>query len=309
MPTVLVVDDAPVDRHLAEECLRQNGFDAVLAENGLRALELLDSTSPDVVLTDLIMPELDGLGLVDRMRHEYPAIPVVLMTGQGNSETALQALRVGASTYIPKNRLPQSIGETLNCVLLARKAVANKDRGWNFLSYRETHYEVGYEEKARSLLVSDFEAELARMEFCDDAELIRVGTALTEALTNAIEHGNLELDSDMKETDDQEYFDLARKRAQESPYAQRRVRIISQATPAEAKFVFRDEGPGFDHRNLPDPTDPANLLKLSGRGLLLIRTFMDEVTFNEAGNEITLIKRRRPVADNAEGDGQDDGSC
>ena len=55
--------------------------------------------------------------------------------------------------------------------------------------------------------------------------------------------------------------------------------------------MIRDEGPGFDPDGLPDPTDPENLTKASGRGVLLIRTFMDEVRFNDTGNEITMIKR------------------
>ena len=59
-----------------------------------------------------------------------------------------------------------------------------------------------------------------------------------------------------------------------------------------ASFIIRDEGPGFDPSKLPDPTDARNLGKPSGRGLLLIRTFMDEVGYNPSGNEIRLIKRR-----------------
>ena len=62
----------------------------------------------------------------------------------------------------------------------------------------------------------------------------------------------------------------------------------------QATFVIRDDGPGFDLNSLPDPTDPENLLKPSGRGLLLIRTFMDEVSHNSTGNQITLVRRRRP---------------
>jgi len=61
---------------------------------------------------------------------------------------------------------------------------------------------------------------------------------------------------------------------------------------AAAVFAVRDEGPGFDVSGIPDPTDPENMLKPSGRGLLLIRTFMDEATHNAAGNEITLVRRR-----------------
>ena len=62
---------------------------------------------------------------------------------------------------------------------------------------------------------------------------------------------------------------------------------ISRAT---GTFTVRDEGPGFDPSKLPDPTDPANLEKISGRGLLLMRTFMDEVRFNATGNEVTMVK-------------------
>ena len=57
-------------------------------------------------------------------------------------------------------------------------------------------------------------------------------------------------------------------------------------------YTIRDEGPGFDVNNLPDPTDPANLEKPSGRGMLLIRMFMDAVRYNDMGNEITLEKRK-----------------
>jgi hypothetical protein len=65
-----------------------------------------------------------------------------------------------------------------------------------------------------------------------------------------------------------------------------------KANPGQITYVVRDEGPGFDPSILPDPTDPANLEQVGGRGLLLIRTFMNKVYHNERGNEITLIKDR-----------------
>ena len=63
-------------------------------------------------------------------------------------------------------------------------------------------------------------------------------------------------------------------------------------SPEEARFVIRDEGPGFDVSAAPDPRDPAVLEREEGRGLMLIRTFMDEVTHNDRGNEITMVKRK-----------------
>jgi anti-sigma regulatory factor (Ser/Thr protein kinase) len=67
---------------------------------------------------------------------------------------------------------------------------------------------------------------------------------------------------------------------------------MSRESRDEAVYVVRDEGPGFDPSILPDPTDPSNLEKVSGRGLLLIRTFMDEIHHDDSGREITMIKRR-----------------
>jgi anti-sigma regulatory factor (Ser/Thr protein kinase) len=119
-----------------------------------------------------------------------------------------------------------------------------------------------------------------------------VATALTEALTNAIDHGNLELDSALREKDGRAYRQLGIERSKQQPFSRRRVYVTSQINESQATIIVRDDGPGFDPRTLPDPTDPENLLKPSGRGVMLIRTFMDAVAFNDKGNEVTMTKRR-----------------
>jgi anti-sigma regulatory factor (Ser/Thr protein kinase) len=111
-------------------------------------------------------------------------------------------------------------------------------------------------------------------------------------LLNAIHHGNLEVSSELKEQDEKGYQDLIEKRRHEKPYRTRRINVTARESPAESIYVIRDEGPGFDPSKLPDPTDPGNLDRVHGRGLLLIRTFMDKVHHNAAGNEITMVKRR-----------------
>ena len=68
--------------------------------------------------------------------------------------------------------------------------------------------------------------------------------------------------------------------------------MTAEYSADSALFVIRDEGPGFDVSKLPDPTDPENLCKPCGRGTMLIRTFMDEVSDNPTGNQITLRKRK-----------------
>jgi anti-sigma regulatory factor (Ser/Thr protein kinase) len=61
-------------------------------------------------------------------------------------------------------------------------------------------------------------------------------------------------------------------------------------TSESAQFKIRDEGPGFDPQTLPDPTDPEYLERPSGRGVLLMKSFMDKVTYNDSGNEVTMTK-------------------
>ena len=141
-------------------------------------------------------------------------------------------------------------------------------------------------------LVAHLQQYLLRMGLCDHLGKTRVGVALEETLLNAMYHGNLQVSSVLREDGDEPYYRLANERRQQPPFAERRVYFSAQFSPAEAVFVIRDEGPGFDPSSLPDPTDPANMEKASGRGLLLIRTFMDEVAFNDTGNQITMVKRR-----------------
>jgi len=65
-------------------------------------------------------------------------------------------------------------------------------------------------------------------------------------------------------------------------------------SPAEAIFVVRDEGPGFDHARMAQVQEASRLSQSCGRGFTLMRTFMDDIRFNERGNEITLVKRNDP---------------
>jgi anti-sigma regulatory factor (Ser/Thr protein kinase) len=142
-------------------------------------------------------------------------------------------------------------------------------------------------------LVEQLRADLVAAGACDDCAATRVGVALEEALLNAIYHGNLEISSKLKENGDEPFHKLARERRALEPYAARRVRVVARVTHEKATFVISDEGPGFDVSNLPDPTDPANLETPSGRGILLMRAFMDEVRYNAAGNRVTMIVSRK----------------
>ena len=121
----------------------------------------------------------------------------------------------------------------------------------------------------------------------------RVGLALHEAMVNGIHHGNLELDSALRQGDERAYQRLAERRCRMARFRRRRLHVVARFDPGAAVFIIRDDGPGFDPSQVTDPSDPTCLERPSGRGLLLIRAYMDDVSFNAKGNQITLVKRRR----------------
>ncbi len=137
---------------------------------------------------------------------------------------------------------------------------------------------------------------MTQLDRWDSAELMRITIALDEALRNALFHGNLELCSELREEDDRRYHELGRQRAAEAAYRDRRIRMVISHEPDRSRFVIRDDGPGFNTSGALRPIEPEDLLKCSGRGLLLMKSFMDSLAFNPAGNEVTLIKRSAVAA-------------
>lgn len=292
MATILIVDDSAVDRKIAGACVEDEGLEAIYAESGREALDTIPREEPDIVLTDVNMPGMDGLELVERIRRFHRPMPVIIMTAYGSEETAAAALKAGATSYVPKKGLKHGLSSVLHIVLSAVEARKHREKVRGLLETSESRFVIGMEPDAPAALVRYLENDLTEMNFCDDAGLFQVNSALSEAIANAVEHGSLELDSELRETHDGSYYRLSRERRDRAPYRDRRVYVSARLTQDEATYVVRDEGPGFDTSNLPNPKDPENLVKAGGRGILLIRMFMDDVYFNNTGNEITMVKRR-----------------
>lgn len=292
MTTVLIVDDSEVDRRLAGLCVEETGAQPTYAQNGREALEMVAKERPDAVVTDLKMPEIGGLELVQQLRSDHPGLPVILMTAWGSEDIAATALKAGAASYVPKKNLKLDLGNALRTALASVREARELERACKYLESIESRFVLGFDPEGAEALVEHLQNDLQRLDFCDENILTQVGTALMEALSNAIYHGNLELDSKIRETSMADYRALAAQRAAESPYKERRVHVTARLTRDVAFYSVRDEGPGFDVDSLPDPTNPENLLRASGRGVVLIRTFMDEVTYNDTGNEIAMLVRR-----------------
>jgi anti-sigma regulatory factor (Ser/Thr protein kinase) len=207
---------------------------------------------------------------------------------------------VGAASYSPKAELSHDLLDTVRSVLSASRRKRGHTRLIKCMKESSFAFELESDVSLIAPLVCLVQEKVTEAELGDDADCLRLGIAFEEALTNAMYHGNLEMNSELRQNDDREYYDLALQRAKQPPYCDRRVFVETRHSSDEVRIVIRDEGPGFDPASLPDPTDPENLERAFGRGMLLITTFMDEVKHNEQGNEITMIKRRGH-ADNSAG--------
>lgn len=298
MTTVLVVDDSAVDRRLVGGLLGDDaGLKLKYAVHGADALTKIEQDPPDLVVTDLVMPEIDGLTLVATVRSKFRLVPVILMTSRGSEELAVQALEAGAASYVPKQILAQRLLDTVHNVLAASSQQRTHSRLMGAMTKSQCTFVLENDFTLIAPLISRVQQDCNHMDLCDDAENTRVGVALEEALANALYHGNLEVDSELREHDDKTYWALAEERANQPPFCDRRIYVTAELSRDEAVFEIRDDGSGFDPSLLPDPTDPANLERASGRGILLMRTFMNEVTYNDVGNAVTLVKRRDTRSD------------
>ena len=295
MPTVLIVDDSSLDRRLAGGLLEnEHDLHVEYAQDGEEALRKMKQSVPDVVLTDMIMPVMGGLDLVAQIRKDYPVVPTILMTSLGNEESAVRALQKGAASYVPKRALVHDLVETVRNVLEVGRRERGHTRLMDFMVHNEFEFELDNDRNLIAPLVGYLQDSISRLKICGESDQMRIGIALDEALVNALYHGNLELSSELRESDSEAYQTMAEQRMGQPPYRDRRILVQAQLNPTEAVFVVQDEGPGFDPSDLPDPTNPNNLEKVSGRGILLMRTFMDHVSYNDTGNCVRLVKRCVP---------------
>lgn len=293
MTTLLVVDDSPIDRRLAGGLLSKRAdWTIIYAADGEEAMHKVRQFQPSLVLTDMQMPHRNGLDVVTDIRQTASHIPVILMTAMGSEELAVQALNRGAASYVPKRSMVSNLLETVSRVLASSHDEKSHTSLMNRLGERNETFVLENDLGLVMSLARYLPREMAHVWNFDNTDRVRAGTALEEALLNSLYHGNLEVSSKLKEDDNDAFHKLASERMSLSPFQDRRIYVRFSLTPLIANFTIRDDGQGFDHSKLPDPTDPANLELPSGRGVLLMRAFMDEVKYNATGNEVTLTRRR-----------------
>jgi DNA-binding NarL/FixJ family response regulator/anti-sigma regulatory factor (Ser/Thr protein kinase) len=290
---VLVVDDSAFDRQLIGQLLASIGdVKVIFAADGQEGMAAIARDAPAIVLTDLIMPDMEGLALVQQVRAQYPHISVVLVTAYGSEDVAMCALRAGAANYIPKKMLTRDLVPTIRQVLSLASMTRERRRILRCMVRRESAFVLESDPQLIMPLLKLLHEELEGMGLCDQTGQLQVGVALQEALCNALYHGNLEVSSDLRQEDETLFERVAEERRGLEPYRSRRLRVQVQLDRDAARFVVGDDGPGYDTTIFDRPVEADDLHKIGGRGLLLIRTFMDQVSFNKSGNQVSMIKYR-----------------
>ncbi len=291
MLKILIVDDSEVDRLLMEGLLKQSiGFEVIWAENGRQALDRIEEWKVDIVVTDLQMPEMDGLELVQQVRQIHPQLPVILTTGVGSEHIAAEALNQGAAGYVPKPQLAKLLDPTVRNAL----SLLNKQRNYNQLLNRAKVAQFKFtleNDPAHFRPLIDFCEKIMRgMVKLDRIERLRTAVAIEHALHNALYRGNLEIGSDYQIGLDDPKLDknvesLIRERLKTAPYKDRKIRVAVTLKKNFISIRIRDDGPGFDPKQVGDWSQN------SSRGIILMKSFMDEVTYNDQGNEVVMERR------------------
>lgn len=269
-----MVDDDPSMHHLVRAMLKDTEWEVDSAQDGEEALERVKAGAYDLVLTDILMPGMDGLTLLSRLRERHPDTSVVVMTIRNTSDHILGSLRREAAGYVSKPFTREALIMSLREAVLRPLdpddiQVLSDSPQWISLQVRC--------KVATADRLTEFVRELPSDLNPDDRE--QVATAFRELLMNAIEHGG---HLDPQKTVDLSYIRTART-------------IV---------YYIRDPGEGFsrdklDHAaaaNTPDqPFRHVELrqqmgIRPGGFGMLMAKNFADELIYSAKGNEVILIK-------------------
>jgi anti-sigma regulatory factor (Ser/Thr protein kinase)/ActR/RegA family two-component response regulator len=261
---ILIVDNNDELRSTLEQVLRDLGHTVLATGDRDAALSREDLDEFDLIISDLTDDAESGVEILSELNRKRLLVPVVVSSDEAQQPGIVKAFKMGAANYL---RLPYNKDELRSIV---EKTLSYKLRFVDDLKVLpHVHEKIDFELPSDLSLMNGVLHYL--IERVSKLGLIKpersnLFVALDEAFVNAVKHGNRNDPSKM-------------------------VRITAELSAKEARFTVEDEGNGFNLQEIPDPCDPANLFKSSGRGVLLIYNIMDEVKYNARGNQLTMVKR------------------
>jgi serine/threonine-protein kinase RsbW len=262
--SILIVDDNDELRAVLEQALRELGHEVVAIGDRAEALAREDLEDFDLIISDLTDDEDSGVQLLSEIKRKRLMVPVVVSSDQAQQPGVVKAFKMGAVNYL---RSPYDKEELCSIV---EKTLAYKLRFVDDLKvlpyvHEKIEFELPSDVSLMNGVLQYLIERVAKLGVIKP-ERSNLFIALDEAFVNAVKHGNKNDPTKL-------------------------VRITAELSPQEARFTVEDEGEGFDVEQIPDPRDPENLFKSSGRGVLLIYNIMDKVEYNARGNRLTMVKR------------------
>jgi two-component system, OmpR family, response regulator len=269
--TVLVIDDERDTNDILANLVQARGFEPIQVFSGEQAIAAIDDQKPDLILLDLMLPDIDGFELCDRLKRarETNLIPIVMVTALQDAHHRATGVRVGANGYLTKPFTPVQLHEMMDAALAWHEE--HKQRGTTGEINFDVRSELTYLSQA-----SDMLADLFAHTPLTDRHLKDLKQAVMEMGGNAIEWGH------------RKNADLV-------------LRITYRIDPNAVTLIIKDQGPGFNPRNLPhaasddDPIGHIEIrnelgLREGGFGIMLARGLVDQFRYNRDGNEVTLVK-------------------
>jgi CheY-like chemotaxis protein len=270
--SVLVVDDDRTTRHVVQSVLTKAGFKVGVAKDGAEAIARLRTKRYDLMLLDVWMPRMDGMGVLDRLKSAKRKPKVVVLTSDDTPGTLLRAIRQQAHQFVHKPIEPLAlvsiVRDALRTGIQQPIEVVSARPDWVELSVPCTREAADTLQGVMSQLDTDLPEEVRES----------VAYAFRELLLNAIEWGG-KLDP------------------------KRVVRISYLRAKRMLLYRIADPGPGFsmeglDHAAISHPDDPIEHMNIreqkglrpGGFGILMVRAKVDELIYNEKQNEVVFIK-------------------
>lgn len=290
--TVLFVDDSATDRIRGTGLLRRQfpDWDVLEASGGAEALTLVARRRIDAVVTDLVMPEMDGRQFLAHMTEDYPNIPVVLITSQGNDQIAAQSMELGAVNYVPKRNLSNDLGRVINEILSSQREARQARGVLRHVTRHRTMFRIETDlEQVRSL-VHFVRLRLHSLQRLGAATVRDLTAAVRECLLNAYFHGNLECNTSPLELPREEYIRVSEQRKDDPQFHARRIELELLFDSRSVSIRIADEGPGFDQATWKERAAERGSDTSRGQGMRIIRDAVSDFTLNARGNEMTLIR-------------------